>query len=385
MIRYSTLITPELRALRERFVASGFDVRLVGGYVRDTLWGAESKDIDLCTDADPDEQATLYKSAGITFYETGVQHGTLTVNLGGGQVYEITSLRTESNHDGRHASVTWTKDWTADLGRRDLTINAMAMAFDGRILDPFDGANDLRARRVRFVGEARQRVAEDYLRILRFVRFHARFAGDAPFDEHAHYALIAGVNGLRSISRERIWLELAKIIAGPHGPLMISRMDDMGIAYSIDLPAALFMHRLVKAHPYSRNPVTLMTAMIGPAIEHTGGMLRWSAAERQLGKFLGEHMHEPLTLDHAKALLAAQGAPREHVAQLALLLGDPDIAGFARLWDVPDFPVTGFDVMQAGLAVQGPAMGRAIRQLKAAWVASDYQLGKEALLRSVTV
>jgi tRNA nucleotidyltransferase/poly(A) polymerase len=126
---------PELVRLRDTFQKSGFDIRLVGGCVRDMLMGIEPKDIDLCTDATPEEQIALYRAAGVRFAETGLQHGTITVILPEG-VYEITSLRTETDHDGRHATVSYTRDWNEDLGRRDLTINAMAMTFEGQLSGP---------------------------------------------------------------------------------------------------------------------------------------------------------------------------------------------------------------------------------------------------------
>jgi tRNA nucleotidyltransferase/poly(A) polymerase len=183
----TSVITVELEALRALFQAWDFDLRLVGGVVRDMLSDVTPKDVDLCTDADPEQMMMIFREHGVTFYETGLQHGTLTVNLNG-QIYEITSLRTDSNHDGRHAEVTYTRDWLADLARRDLTVNAMALTFDGDLIDPFNGAADLAAKKVRFVGDPNQRMREDYLRILRFFRFHARIANALAIDDETTVA-----------------------------------------------------------------------------------------------------------------------------------------------------------------------------------------------------
>ena len=174
-------ITEELKTLRAAFQACGFDIRLVGGAVRDIVAGEDPKDLDFCTDANPTEQLEIYTANGYKYVETGLQHGTITVvidHVG----YEITSLRTETDHEGRHATVAYTRDWMDDLSRRDFTFNAMAMTFDGVLIDPFGGQEDLRNQIVRFVGNANDRVKEDYLRILRWFRFQARFSKQGKID-----------------------------------------------------------------------------------------------------------------------------------------------------------------------------------------------------------
>ena len=177
-----SFITDDLKALRAQFVAAGFDLRLVGGVVRDTIASIPAKDIDLCTDATPEQQIEIYHRYGYRAIPTGLQHGTITVVLDS-VPYEITSLRIDVKTDGRHAEVEFTNDWHADLARRDLTINAMAMTFDGEVIDPFGGQQDLQDRVVRFVGDAEQRIQEDYLRILRCIRFMGRF-GDINRIDH---------------------------------------------------------------------------------------------------------------------------------------------------------------------------------------------------------
>lgn len=382
MQELTTLTTPQLRALRQAFVARGLDLRLVGGCVRDLLQGEAPKDIDLCTDADPDEQMAIYRDAGVAFYETGLKHGTLTVNLDAGGLYEITSLRTEANHDGRHADVSYTRDWLADLSRRDLTVNAMAMTFDGDLIDPFGGADDLVSGRARFVGDADQRLREDYLRILRFFRFHARIARSDAIDSEELSAIRRHRDGLRTISKERVWSEMAKIVAGPFGPEMLVHMTFLGVDGAIDLPTGDFA-RLSTAHRHTSNPVTLMTAYLGDKADHTGGLWRWSTAERQLARFLAQHMDRPLALTDIRYMMAVDRVSQEYVRELGLLRGDVILAYYLKNWTPPVFPVTGFDLMAAGVA-QGPALGEAVSKLKQAWAASNYRLTKEQLLTEAT-
>lgn len=230
----TTLITPDLQRLRHAFQAQGFDLRLVGGCVRDLLAGLPAKDIDLCTDASPDEQREVYRQSDIFCVDTGLKHGTWTAVLNH-IPYEITSLRIDRNPDGRHAEVLYIRDWDLDLERRDLTINAMALDFDGTLYDPFGGQDDLRAGIVRFVGDADARLTEDYLRILRWYRFQARFGRTGPTPE-TEAALMTHAPGLRGISRERVWAEMKRIIAHPRGYETLALMHQHGIFPHIDLP-----------------------------------------------------------------------------------------------------------------------------------------------------
>jgi len=170
----NSILNPALWCLRDAFRAQGFDLKLVGGCVRDLMLGLTPKDVDLHTDATPDECVLIYQAEGVRFEETGLSHGTISV-IFDHVAYEITSLRTDTETDGRHAVVSYTRDWHTDLRRRDFRFNAMSMSFEGDILDPFGGQADLEAGVVRFVGDAETRIKEDYLRILRWFRFRGRF------------------------------------------------------------------------------------------------------------------------------------------------------------------------------------------------------------------
>jgi tRNA nucleotidyltransferase (CCA-adding enzyme) len=366
-------ISPELNDLRNAFVRAGFDMRMVGGVVRDLVRGIEPKDIDLCTDANPDEQIAVYKANGFRYFETGLAHGTISVRAGD-EIYEITSLRTETDHDGRHAVVSYTKDWLGDLGRRDLTFNAMALTFDGVLIDPFNGVADLEAGITRFVGSPDERMREDYLRILRWLRFHGRIANGKPLDSETSEAVKRNANGLRGISRERVWMEVSKIVAGDNACDLIQAMHDLGIAEHIDLPSGS-LNCLQVASYAGRNPVALMVAMIGDVsrVSNLAHNWKWSAAERDLAIFLANNMYAK----NYMFLMAHDGHSQEWVAELVKMQGNNP--HFVESAIVPVFPVKGQDLIDAGMK-PGAEMGKKLKVMKADWAASDFALSKKHLM-----
>lgn len=386
MQELTTIIPLELRALRQAFLAEGFDIRLVGGCVRDLLRGETPKDVDLCTDAAPDDQIRIYKLHSIPYYLTGLKHGTITLMING-VAYEVTSLRTESVHDGRHAVVSYTRDWHDDLARRDLTINAMAMTFDGVLIDPFGGQQDLKFGRVKFVGDAGDRMREDYLRILRFIRFYGRFADYRDSLSRSDVTAVReNLQGLEQISAERIWSELSKIISGPNGPKMIQMMQHLHICNTIKLMWG-DQAALERAWGHTRNPVTLMVAHMhpAPASEYGRTHLRWSTAEVTLAQFLEKHRTDytmwfgkRVPWKWARYLITNANAPIPHVQELARLHGQIEIAERLSIWKPPVFPLSGDDLK--GMIAPGPALGAALRELKHAWAESDYTATKENLL-----
>ncbi len=189
------------------------EARVVGGAVRDALADRAVMDIDLATPRAPVHVMLALKRAGVKVVPTGLTHGTVTAAVDG-RGFEITTLRRDLETDGRHAVVAFTEDWRLDAARRDFTINAMSMARDGSVFDYFNGTADLENGRVRFVGDPATRIAEDYLRILRFFRFYARY-GRVPPDAATLDALRAGIPGLARLSVERVWMELRRILGAP--------------------------------------------------------------------------------------------------------------------------------------------------------------------------
>lgn len=370
-------LNEELTRLHRTFTSQGFNLWFVGGCVRDALNNQPPKDIDLCTDATPDEQKGLYDSAGVRFEPTGEKHGTYTVILANGLVYEITSLRSETDHDGRYAVVNFERDLSIDLGRRDLTINAMAVSFDGEIIDLYGGREDLAVGNVRFVGNPYDRMREDYLRILRWLRFHGRFGRGQPLDGDAVVAAIANANGLHGISRERVWAEISKIISGPFGQKMMHEIMRLGLAGPISLPHGSILE-LDTVRQWTTDPVTCMVAfLVDPkAVQTLATDWKWSNAEANKANFLAQNrVHDDIDLFR----LLVEGKPLDWVASLSMLQHRPDKIAKLRTWDIPVFPVRGQDLIVMGMK-PGKAIGELLDALRVRWYDSHYLMTKNELL-----
>lgn len=230
---FQSVLTPELFTVATPLEKQGFDVRIVGGAVRDILLGIKPKDVDLGTNATPLEMIELFKKMNIHYIETGLQHGTLTVHVNKHN-FEVTTLRIDAETDGRHAKVEFTNDWMVDAERRDLTINAMSLGLDGSLYDYFGGRDDLLKRRVRFVGDPKLRIQEDYLRILRYFRFYGRISSEEDNHDPTTLNVIQEcAEGLKKIAVERIWIEISKILTGKYMPSLVRRMYDLNVAQFI--------------------------------------------------------------------------------------------------------------------------------------------------------
>jgi tRNA nucleotidyltransferase (CCA-adding enzyme) len=372
-----SLLTSDLLDLRKLFQVRGFDIRLVGGCVRDLIAGIEPKDVDLCTDADPDEQVSIYQAAGIRYVETGIEHGTITVVLDGAP-YEITSLRLDVETDGRRATVAYTKDWLKDLERRDFTINAMSLTLDGELVDPFNGLKALSEGLVEFVGNAETRIREDYLRILRWFRFRGRFGMSMSYS--ANRAILALASGLKEISRERVWSEVSRIISGNDGPYIMLEMHQMSVAQWIDLPDEVdWINVAQEVAEISRNPVTLMVALYGQEAE--GILRRWKAsgAEIRLAEKLRWSIsgHTAINPFYAMAVLGWSRKDARELAAISRL--DAFNRAVLEEWPVPAFPVNGNDLIAAGL-VPSPEFSRRIGIMKNRWADTGYTASKQELM-----
>ncbi|MEL6700687.1 MAG: CCA tRNA nucleotidyltransferase, partial [Pseudomonadota bacterium] len=199
------------RALFSGFADAGYEALFVGGCVRNALLSAPVSDLDVTTNAHPDQVMTLADQQGWRAIPTGIDHGTVTIIVDG-TVYEVTTYRRDTDTDGRHATVAFSQDYAEDAQRRDFTMNALYAQPDGGVRDPVGGLADLAARRVRFIGQAEDRIQEDYLRILRFFRFHAWYGADA-IDADGLAACAAHTDGIARLSKERITAEMAKLLA----------------------------------------------------------------------------------------------------------------------------------------------------------------------------
>ena len=359
------------------------NARLVGGPVRDMLAGLPVADIDLATPEPPEFTLAAVERAGLRVVPTGIAHGTITA-ISHGKPFEITTLRRDIETDGRHATVAWTDDWQQDAARRDFTINAMSLDQAGQLHDYFGGRDDLAAGRVRFVGDAAARVAEDYLRILRFFRFWARFGAGAP-DPQAIAAITAGVDGLEILSVERVWQELKRILAAPNPTEAVRLMASLGVLQTV-LPEGADPKRLASlvAAGAPPDPLLRLAALLTGDEASVAVRMKFSMAEQTR---LATLRHGPAPLpgdsdDALRRLLAEEDsgvlADRTWLAGGA---GPNWDALRARLTAIPRpvFPLEGRDALALG-ATPGPAVGAALRRVRDWWLAQGCTADRSACL-----
>ncbi len=354
-------------------------VRFVGGCVRDALFGVVPNDLDLAGPARPEATMATLEAVGFKAIATGLAHGTVTAIVRGRR-FEITTLRCDVATDGRHATVAFTDDWRLDAARRDFTINAMSMDASGSVFDYFGGREDLAAGRVRFVGDAATRIAEDYLRVLRLFRFHARF-GRGSLDAAALAACAAAADQLKNLSAERVHSELFGILAGPNAPAMLETMRAAGLfAFWLpELKGTSALARLLGVAGQARARVDAILALASLLnagdVAAVAARLRLSRAETARLQALCAPV---LRLDpaasekqHRAAFYRLGDDPAAHV--LLQWSQTPDVPGFAALyeaalaWVRPKFPLSGDDARQAGFA-PGPAMGAWLKAREDEWI-----------------
>ena len=365
-------LQPVLQALPE--------ARLVGGSVRDTLDRRPVADIDLATPRRPEQVIEALRQAGLRAVPTGIEHGTVTA-VSGGRGFEVTTLRRDVATDGRRAVVAFTDDWREDAARRDFTINAMSMTPDGAVYDYFGGIADLRAGRIRFVGDPATRIAEDYLRVLRFFRFHARYGRIEP--EAAELAaLAAAVPQLSRLSAERVWSELKRLLEAPDPRAALDFMARLGVLAAV-LPEGTDVGRLERmiAAGAPADALLRLAALLAGDAEALAARLRLSSEERErlIALRAGPVPHP--SADHAelRRLLAEESAD--------ILIGRTWISGHGTDWDAlrarlsaiprPVFPLEGRDALALGFS-PGPEVGRALRAVRAWWLEGGCAADAEA-------
>lgn len=347
------------------------NARVVGGAVRDALAGRPVADLDLATPLPPDKVTRALRSAGIKVVPTGLAHGTVTAVVDG-RGFEVTTLRHDLETDGRHAVVAFTADWQEDAARRDFTINAMSMDRNGTVFDYFGGQEDLAAGKVRFVGDAATRIAEDYLRILRFFRFYARF-GRLPPDTGTLDALRNGIPGLGQLSIERVWNELRRILATPDPGEAIALMDRLGV-WSAVVPEAAAVSRLVGLPP---DPILRLAAMLTGDPEALGIRLKMSNGDRDRLVRLIETPPAAGSDDDLRRLLADH-RPADLIDR-TWLDGDPAVRERLTALKRPVFPLVGRDVVALGVP-PGPAVGELLRMTRQWWMDGGCVAGHRACL-----
>jgi poly(A) polymerase/tRNA nucleotidyltransferase (CCA-adding enzyme) len=347
------------------------EARMVGGAVRDWLAGCRVADVDFAVPLAPEAVMARAAAAGLKAVPTGIAHGTVTV-VAAGHGFEVTSLRRDVATDGRHAVVAFTDDWEEDAARRDFTINAMSAARGGRVYDYFGGREDLAAGRVRFVGEARLRIAEDYLRVLRFFRFFARYGHGAP-DEEAVAAVTALRDGVKGLSAERVWSEVKKILEAPEPVPALRLMVQTGVLPLVLPGADVARLEAVMAAGAPVDALLRVAALWRGDVEAFAARWRLSAAEAaRLAALMVPNELRPGDDDAAlRRALAEEFAPvLVERSWLAGGAGPEWEALRARLlaMERPVFPLQGRDLAALGLA-PGPEMGAVLREIRAWWLA----------------
>ncbi len=352
--------------------------RLVGGAVRDALLGLPVKDLDLATIFPPDEVMRRLRAAGLKAVPTGIAHGTVTAvgaKEDGGLVAEVTTLRRDVQSFGRHAEVAFTADWQADAARRDFTINALYAGLpDGVIHDFTGGLADLAARRVRFIGDPLARIAEDHLRILRFFRFSARFAG--ALDDHGLAACAARANDLMALSRERIAMELQGLLLVADPVPVLAVMIEQGIWRAVlpELAAA-------RLPDLAGTIAAEAAAGVAPAWPRRLAALL-PAGDTRLAAEIGARLKlaNALRIRLVAAVQPAGPAPHwraayrdgaEAVVDRLLIAGETDAARPLIGWQRPRLPASGKDIIARGVA-PGPEVARRLGAFERAWVAAGF-------------
>lgn len=370
---------PGTRALFAALEAQGHKALFVGGCVRNSVLGLPVTDTDIATDAPPENVTNIAEKAGFHAVPTGIDHGTVTVVVDG-QPHEVTTFRRDVETDGRRAVVAFSTSINEDAARRDFTMNALYADAEGWVIDPLGGLTDTLARRVRFVGDAEQRIREDYLRILRFFRFHACYGDpDAGLDAGGLAACAAFSAGLETISRERIGAEMRKLLAAADPAPAVAAMAQSGVLAQV-LPGADHRALAPLVHLEGDTPPrwSRRLAVLGGTDAETA--LRLSRTEVRglaaLGTAIGG-MDSPAVLGWR--LGADLGA--DAVLARAAVLGAPPASGWQAevvRGAAANFPVTAADLMPT---LQGEALGARLRQLNARWLATDLKLGKDDLLK----
>jgi poly(A) polymerase len=357
---------------------AGAEALFVGGCVRNALLGAPVSDMDIATDTEPQKVMDLARAAGIKAVPTGIDHGTVTL-VERGIPHEITTFRKDVATDGRRAVVAFSKDIAEDARRRDFTMNAIYARPDGTVVDPLGGMEDLKARRVRFIGTAENRIREDYLRSLRFFRFHAWYGDHAEgFDADGLAAIAANLDGLEGLSRERVGAELLKLLAAEDPAPAVAAMRQCGVLGHV-LPGAddRALAPLVHLEDGSAPDGIRRLAALGG--EDVAQRLRLSKAQAAA---LADLREEAAGTKGAGELGYRMGAARAKDALLlrAALLEQPLLprleTEISRGADA-SFPLKARDLMPE---LQGPALGRAMKQMEADWIASGFQLSRDALI-----
>jgi poly(A) polymerase len=383
------LLKPPLSLLLEVLDKDAEEARAVGGAVRNALLGEPVVEVDIATTALPEEVIRRAKAAGWKAVPTGIEHGTITVVVSG-KPYEVTTLRQDVETYGRKAKVAFGRDWASDARRRDFTINALSVAPDGTFYDYVGGSADIAARRVRFIGDAVLRIGEDYLRILRFFRFHALYGQGQPDREGLH-ACIVMRRGLATLSRERVRMELLKLLVARHAVPALAVMAESGLLGEVlggvpqvaSLSKMITLETAIGAEPDWVRRLGALAVLVAEDAERLWQRLRLTNAEhaRLLAMADGWWRMRPEAGERAaRAALYSLGS-ESFVDQVLLACshsppGGADgkwqaLATLPTRWTAPVSPFRAVDFIASGIP-KGPRLGAALRAAEAGWIAADF-------------
>ena len=373
------LSNPNVQTIMSLLSDAGHQVFFVGGCVRNALLSAPASDIDITTDAHPNRVLELAARDGIRAVPTGINHGTVTLIVSG-EPFEVTTFRRDVETDGRRAVVAFADNIEDDALRRDFTINALYADATGLVHDPLNGLPDLKARRVRFIEDPTQRIAEDYLRILRFFRFHAWYGDQSKgFDSESLAACASGIEGLATLSKERIGAELIKLLSAPEPQFAIAAMAQTGILNSIiggadhTTLAPLIHIESDRAPSWYRR----LAALGGQDLQDA---LRLSKNDARIVEHTREVAGSPMSPEQAAYQFGPQVALDGYLVRAASLsqpvspaLDDQIERGSSHV-----FPINSEDLVGE---FKGKALGAELGRLKEAWIASGFILTREQLLQ----
>lgn len=374
---------------------NGEEARVVGGAVRNALLNIPIGDIDIATTALPDEVAQRAKGAGIKCVPTGIDHGTVTLVIDA-HPFEVTTLREDTETYGRKAKVAFGRDWDRDAERRDFTINGLSVDAEGVVHDHVGGLADIAAKRVRFIGDANQRIAEDYLRILRFFRMHAAYGAGEP-DRTGYLACIAGRAGLANLSAERVRMEMLKLVVAAEAAVAVQAMADAGlllpifggVAYTGPFAAMIAAERELGLAPSPVRRLAALAVAVTEDAKRVAARLRLSNAEAKALDSMGHRWWRLAAKDEARArqLLYRLGEDpyRDRLMLAWARAGDRnglvrwrELATLPQRWSAPKFPLKAADFISRGIA-EGPALGHVLTLAEDAWLAAGFPLDPSAL------
>ncbi|MBY0532120.1 MAG: CCA tRNA nucleotidyltransferase [Xanthobacteraceae bacterium] len=368
---------------------AGEETRVVGGAVRNLLFGLPLHEVDLATTAEPKKAIERVTAAGMKVVPTGIEHGTVTV-VADGRPFEVTTLREDVETDGRHAVVRFGRDWKQDAERRDFTINAMSLSSDGIVHDYCGGLSDVEKKRVRFIGDADQRIAEDYLRVLRFFRFFAAYGEGEP-DREGYLACARARDKLDQLSRERIRAEIMKLLVAKRAPEAMIAMADTGIydhvfANAPELPALARLALIERSNEIVPDAVRRLAAVavrLDEDAAHLRERLRLSNDEYKRLVSMGDRWWQltPASGEaYAKETLYRIGADEySDRALISFAHSDASLAdekwgallSLPQSWTAPRFPLSAEDFIKRGVE-KGPKLGKTLAAAETAWIAANF-------------